>query len=41
LISAQWDNIEEHDLDSLRNDKNLFTLRRIDNKFFIEKKDTK
>ena len=41
LIAAQWDNIEEYDLGSLRNDKNLFTLRRIDKKFFIEKKDTK
>tara|TARA_Y100001949_G_scaffold175711_1_gene186287 strand:- start:339 stop:1124 length:786 start_codon:yes stop_codon:yes gene_type:complete len=41
LIAAQWDNIEEYDLGSLKNDKNLFTLRRIDKKFFIEKKDTK
>ena len=41
LISAQWDNLKESDLDILKNDNDLFNLRRIDEKFFIKKKDIK
>ena len=41
LISAQWDNIQESDIDLLKNDNDLFNLRRIDKKFFIKKKDIK
>jgi len=40
LISAQWDNFGEEKLEVLKNSKNIFTLRRIDKKFFTEK-DTK
>ncbi len=39
LISAQWDNFQEFNVDSLKNDYDLFNLRRIDNKFFTKKKD--
>ncbi len=37
LISAQWDDIEDSDLAKLIKDKNLFTIRRIDQKYFMEK----
>jgi len=40
LIAAQWDNFE-HYKSILKSDKNLFSLRRIDEKFFTEIKDTK
>ena len=39
LISAQWDNLNESNVDELKDDNDLFNLRRIDNKFFIKKKD--
>jgi 3-oxoacyl-[acyl-carrier protein] reductase len=37
LFAAQWDNLDSYDMNELINDKNLFTLKRIDNKHFIEK----
>lgn len=37
LFAAQWDSLDDYDMSELINDKNLFTLRRIDNKNFIEK----
>ena len=37
LFAAQWDNLDEYDMKELINDKNLFTLKRVDNKNFIEK----
>tara|TARA_B100000886_G_C20423964_1_gene492991 strand:- start:3314 stop:4072 length:759 start_codon:yes stop_codon:yes gene_type:complete len=37
LIAAQWDNISLKNIHHIINDKNLFTLKRIDNKYFNEK----
>lgn len=37
LFAAQWDNLDNYDMNELINDKNLFTLKRVDNKNFIEK----
>ena len=37
LIAAQWDNISLKNIHNIINDKNLFTLKRIDNKYFNEK----
>jgi len=37
LFAAQWDNLDNYDLNELINNKNLFTLKRIDNKNFTEK----
>tara|TARA_A100001011_G_scaffold70240_1_gene71862 strand:+ start:41293 stop:42102 length:810 start_codon:yes stop_codon:yes gene_type:complete len=37
LFAAQWDNLDNYDINELINDKNLFTLKRVDNKHFIEK----
>ena len=39
LISAQWDNLNESNVDELKDNNDLYNLRRIDNKFFIKKKD--
>ena len=37
LFAAQWDNLEKYDMSQLIKDKNLFTMRRIDEKYFKEK----
>jgi len=37
LFAAQWDDLDNYDIEELINDKNLFTMKRIDNKHFIEK----
>ena len=37
LFAAQWDNLDEYDMKELINNENLFTLKRVDNKNFIEK----
>ena len=37
LFAAQWDSLDSYDMNELINNKNLFTLKRIDNKSFIEK----
>ena len=37
LISAQWDKFDDSKLDFIRDNKDLFTLRRIDNKYFYKK----
>ena len=37
LFAAQWDDLDNYDIEELINDKNLFTMKRIDNKYFIEK----
>lgn len=37
LFAAQWDCLDNYDIEELINDKNLFTMKRIDNKYFIEK----
>jgi len=37
LFAAQWDDLDNYNIEELINDKNLFTLKRIDNKHFIEK----
>lgn len=37
LFAAQWDSLDNYDMNELITDKNLFTLKRIDNKNFIEK----
>ena len=37
LFAAQWDSLDNYDMNELINNKNLFTLKRIDNKNFIEK----
>jgi hypothetical protein len=37
LFAAQWDNLDKYDMKELINDENLFTLKRVDNKNFIEK----
>ena len=37
LFAAQWDNLDEYDMNELINNENLFTLKRVDNKNFIEK----
>ena len=37
LFAAQWDSLDSYDMNELINNKNLFTLKRIDNKNFIEK----
>ena len=38
LIAAQWDNISLKNIHHIIKNKNLFTLKRIDNKYFNEKK---
>ena len=38
LIAAQWDNISSKNIHHIVNNKSLFTLKRIDNKYFNEKK---
>lgn len=37
LFAAQWDSLNNYDMNELINDKNLFSLKRIDNKNFVEK----
>tara|TARA_B110000438_G_scaffold18396_1_gene17072 strand:- start:2653 stop:3456 length:804 start_codon:yes stop_codon:yes gene_type:complete len=37
LFAAQWDCLNNYDMNELINNKNLFSLKRIDNKNFIEK----
>ena len=37
LISAQWDEFDDSKLNFIRDNKDLFTLRRIDNKYFYKK----
>tara|TARA_Y100000590_G_scaffold468558_1_gene651711 strand:+ start:1971 stop:2780 length:810 start_codon:yes stop_codon:yes gene_type:complete len=38
LFAAQWDNLDNYDIKELINNKNLFTMKRIDNKYFTEQK---
>lgn len=38
LIAAQWDNISSKNIHHIIKNKSLFTLKRIDNKYFNEKK---
>ena len=38
LIAAQWDDISPKNIHHIINNKSLFTLKRIDNKYFNEKK---
>lgn len=37
LIAAQWDNISSKNIHHIINNKSLFTLKRIDNKYFSKK----